>query len=138
MKLQKLEVSESQAKAMLLVAREAKANTFPEPGHYAVAVLTKSGKIYPGVSYKSDTRTLTMHSEATALAHAAIHGETEVVAITGPNCHICKQLLWENAIRSGIDIQVVLEVGGGIQLVPISEQMPYPWPDEDGVKIRVP
>jgi len=30
--------------------------------------------------------TLTMHAEATALAHAAIHGEREIVDIIGPNC----------------------------------------------------
>jgi hypothetical protein len=39
-----------------------------------------------------------MRSEATALANAAIHGEKDVVAITGPNCHICKQLIDERAL----------------------------------------
>jgi len=35
---------------------------------YAVSVLTDRGNIYEGVSYKSDTMTLTMHCEMTALA----------------------------------------------------------------------
>ena len=110
-------------------ANEAMANTYPKSGSgYAVAVMTKKGNLYTGVSYISDTDTLTMHSEATALAHAAIHGEKEIVAITGPNCHICKQLIWENSLRSGIDIVVVLEDHGEISQVPISKLMPYPWP----------
>ncbi len=119
---------------MLMVdrAKKAKANTYPAAGAYAVTVLTKAGNMYDGVSFNSDTLTLTMHSEATALAHAAIHGEKEVVAITGPNCHICKQLIWEHALHTGIDIQVIIEDEDGIKLVPISQQMPYPWPDENG------
>jgi len=91
-------------------------------------LMTKSGNIYIGVSYKSDTETLTMHSEATALAHAAIHGEKEIVAITGPNCHICKQLIYESSLCSGIDIVVVIEEDGKIKQIPISKMMPYPWP----------
>jgi cytidine deaminase len=71
-----------------------------------------------------------MHSEATALAHAAIHGEKDIVAITGPNCHICKQLLWESALRSGIDIQVITEEGTETKMTPISQLMPQPWPEE--------
>lgn len=49
-------------------------NTFPKKGEgYAVAVLTNKGHIYTGVSYCSDTYTLTMHGEAVALAHANSH-----------------------------------------------------------------
>lgn len=132
MKLQTFPIVKATAKIMLDSAKAAKDNTFPEPGAYAVVVLTRSGKMFEGVSYKSDTYTLTMHSEATALAHASIHGERDVIAITGPNCHICKQLIWERALKTGIDIQVVMEEGGQIKLVPISEQMPYPWPDIEG------
>jgi cytidine deaminase len=123
---------------MLAEAKLAKVNTYPVPGHYAAAALTKSGNIYSGVSYRSETRTLTMHAEATALAHAAIHGEKDVIAITCPNCHICKQLLWESALHSGIDIQVVIETETGVKLIPISEQMPYPWPNENGERIKIP
>ena|SRR3989344_6377168 len=101
---------------MFKVAHEAFVNTYPTPSKgYSVSVLTKKGNIYPGASYCSDTYTLTMHSEAVALAHAATHGETAIVAITGPNCHICKQLIYESSLRSGIDI---------------SKLMPYPWPDK--------
>lgn len=106
-------------------------NTFPNPGKgYSVSLLTESGNFYEGASYGSDTWTLTMHSEASALAHAANHGETKIIAITGPNCHICKQLIYENSLRSGIDIIVVMEEDGKIKKIPISELMPYPWPEE--------
>lgn len=130
--MQVFDISHDQILELLKHAKDASHRTYPDPGGYSVALLTKSGKIFEGVSYKSDTLTLTMHSEATALAHAAIHGETEVIAITGPNCHICKQLIWEHALHTGIDIQVVIEENGEVKLVPISQQMPYPWPDENG------
>ncbi len=114
------------------MADKALKNAYPKrerPG-YAVAVLTKKGNLYAGVSYGSDTLTLTMHSEATALVHAAIHGETEIVAITGPNCHICKQLIYESSLRSRIDTLVVMREGKGFKTMPISQMMPYPWPEK--------
>jgi hypothetical protein len=33
----------------------------------------------------------------------------ETAAITGPNYHICKQLLYENGLRSDIDINIIIE-----------------------------
>jgi len=124
-------LSEGECKKLLEAADEAIKNTFPKANDgFAVALMTKSGNIYVGVSYKSDTETLTMHSEVTALAHAAIHGEKEIVAITGPNCHICKQLIYESSLCSGIDIVVVIEEDGKIKQIPISKMMPYPWPRE--------
>lgn len=131
--MQTFHITEEQVKQMLDMALKAKAKTYPKPNAYAVTVLTKAGNIYEGISYNSDTLTLTMHSEATALAHAAIHGEVDIIAITGPNCHICKQLIWEHSLHTGIDIQVIIQDdAGGYILVPISEQMPYPWPDANG------
>jgi cytidine deaminase len=132
--LKQVPIDEAVAKEMLLRAEAAKVNTYPDPGGYAVCVLTDRGNMYEGVSYKSTTLTLTMHSEATALANAAIHGEKNIVAITGPNCHICKQLLWESSLQSGIEIQVIIPEGDSVKFVPISDLMPYPWPDKDGNK----
>lgn len=126
------EIDEATCRKMLDQAKKAIVNAFPKTAanKFAICVLTKNGNIYEGVSYGSDTSTLTMHSEATALAHAAIHGETEIIAITGPNCHICKQLIYENSLRSGIDIVIVLEENGEIKQIPISTLMPYPWPEK--------
>jgi cytidine deaminase len=127
------EITDDTARTMLQRAEAAKVNTYPVPNKgYAVTVLTARGNIYEGVSYKSDTMTLTMHCEMTALANAAIHGEREIIAITGPNCHMCKQLIWESALNSGIDIQIIVEDESEIKRVPISNLMPYPWPDGEG------
>jgi len=123
-------VDESTCQKMFQIAEETLKNAFPNGKGFAVAILTKKGNIYPGASYKSDTYTLTMHSEAVALAHAATHGETEIVAITGPNCHICKQLIYENSLRSGIDILIILKENGKYKQIPISQLMPYPWPEK--------
>jgi cytidine deaminase len=107
--------------------------TYPKPGKgYAVALITRNGNIYTGASYLSDTQNLTMHSEAVALSRAAQHGETEIIAITGPNCHNCKQLIWESAIRSKINTIIIVKDGDDIRQIPISELMPYPWPDHRG------
>ena len=124
-------ISESIARDMLARAEAVKPNTYPIANQgYAVSVLTDQGNIYEGISYKSDTMTLTMHCEMTALANAAIHGERNIIAITGPNCHMCKQLIWESALNSGIDIQIVIEEDDEIKFVPISSLMPYSWPRE--------
>lgn len=125
------ELSFEQCRQLLKQAEKALTNTYPKPNQgYSVALLTKNGNVYEGVSYKSDTYTLTMHSEATALANAAIHGEKDIVAITGPNCHICKQLIYESSLNSGIDTLIIIEDNDGIQQIPISELMPYPWPEK--------
>ncbi len=123
-------VDEKTCREMFRIADETLQNAFPAGSGFAVAVLTKKGNIYPGVSYKSDTYTLTMHAEPVALAHANLHGEKDIVAITGPNCHICKQLIYENSLRSGIDILVVIKEDGKIKQIPISTLMPYPWPEQ--------
>jgi cytidine deaminase len=123
------EISDDIGQEMFRRARAAREQCCPVPQDgYAAVVLTEQGTLYEGVSYKSDTQTLTMHAEATALTHAAIHGETAVIAVTGPNCHICKQLLWEQSLRSGIDIVVIIEDNDTITKVPLSTMMIYPWP----------
>lgn len=125
------QLTDEECRNLLQLSKAALENTYPKGSNgYAVALMTVAENIYEGVSYKSDTRTLTMHAEMTALAHAAIHGETEIVAITGPNCHMCKQIIYESSLRSGIDIVVVMEDEEGIKQVPISGQMTYPWPSE--------
>lgn len=125
------ELSEDECRKLFEAANGAMKNTFPKNNEgFVVALMTKKGNIYTGVSYGSDTETLTMHSEATALAHAAIHGEKDIVAITGPNCHCCKQLIWESGLRSGIDTMVIIEENSKIKQIPISKLMPYPWPEK--------
>ncbi|MBI5138336.1 MAG: hypothetical protein HZA95_00880 [Candidatus Vogelbacteria bacterium] len=124
------ELSEEERVKLIRLGDEAMVNTYPKSNDgYAVACMTKSGNVFTGVSYLSKTYTLTMHSEATALANAAIHGEKDVVAITGPNCHICKQLIYESGLNSGIDVAIIMEVNGNTRQEPISTMMAYPWPE---------
>ncbi len=113
---------------MLAEVAATRANSYPEPQKVAAVVLTARGNRYAGVSYHTAIMALTMHAEATALAHAAIHGERAIVAITGPNCQACKQLIWESSLNAGIDIIVVMEEGEQLLRVPISAMMPYAWP----------
>jgi cytidine deaminase len=128
-------LTKKECESLFSAEKEALKNTYPKSRKgYSVAIFTKKKNIYTGASYGSDTATLTMHSEASALAHAANHGETDIVAITGPNCHICKQLIWESSLNSGIETVVIMNEHGKIKQVPISEMMPYPWPDERGNK----
>ncbi len=125
------ELSSDEVATLQKTAADALVNVYPTGSNgFAVGLLTKSGNIYAGVSYKSDTYALTMHSEATALANAAIHGETDIVAITGPNCHICKQLIYESSLRSGIDVLILIEEDGVTKQIPISGMMPYAWPEK--------
>lgn len=108
---------------------------------YASAVLTDKGNIYAASNYISDTTSLTLHAEQAALAHAAAHKDTRVVAIAmvgkeDPKgeefchpCGICKQLIWENSIKSGIPIKVVMaNLKGKFVTKDIKELVPYPWP----------
>lgn len=131
LKLKTIKVTKIQCLKLFEVAENHLQNSYPKPNKVSAAVLTKLRNIYPGVSYHTDIMSLTMHAEATALAHAAIHGEKEIIAITGPNCHACKQLIWENALKSGIDIQVVFREKSRFKAIPISKMMLYPWPNSN-------
>lgn len=116
------DIPDQTARETLRRADEVKANTYPKDKiGFAVCALADKGNIYEGVSYLSDTYTLTMHCEMVALAHAATHGEHNIVAITGPNCHMCKQLIWESALNSGIDVQIIMQENDEIRMVPISK-----------------
>lgn len=110
---------------------------------FTAAVLTTHGNIYSAISYYSDTYSLTLHGEQAALCHAACHGEGEILAIaicsnedlspsefTNP-CHMCKQLLWESQLRSGVNMQVILvHKTGEVKEIPLNEMISYPWPEE--------
>ncbi|MBI2173142.1 MAG: hypothetical protein HYT73_02955 [Candidatus Aenigmarchaeota archaeon] len=109
---------------------------------YASAVLTDRGNIYTASNYDSDTASLTLHAEQAALSHAACHKDARVVAIAmvgkeDPEggklcnpCGICKQLIWENSLRSGLQIKVVMaNLKGKYEVKDIKELVPRPWPD---------
>lgn len=127
------ELSNDECLRMLEKATDAHKNTYPTRNDgYSACVMTNKGNMYEGASYQTEVEVLTMHGEAVAYAHASIHGETAIVAVTGPNCHCCKQLIYESSLRSGIDTIIVLEEEGVIKQIPISSLMPYPWPEKAG------
>lgn len=123
------QLPDSLCEELLAEAEAARRHSYPEPQRVGAVVLTARGNRYAGVSYHTAIMALTMHAEATALAHAAIHGEREIVAITGPNCHACKQLIWESSVNAGIAITVVMRQDGALLKVPITAMMAYGWPE---------
>jgi cytidine deaminase len=126
--LKTYEIPKTTIDAIFEAAKKAAPNTFPLPDKVSSAVLTSKHTIYSGAEYRTDILALSMHAEAVALAHASTHGEAEIIAITGPNCHACKQLLWENAMRFGNDITILIKEDGKIKQIPLSSMMIYPWP----------
>ncbi len=106
---------------------------------FAAAVLTTSDQMYASAQFFSDTFSLTLHSEQAALAHAAAHGDglIKAIAVTSNEpagvwsypCHMCKQLLWENHLRSGQEIELIIfNQHGKEETLLLSEIMNYPWP----------
>lgn len=138
---------ENREQELIRAARESMKNAFtgtnkPEDIRFGAAVLTKKGNIYSSGQYYSDTYSLTLHAEQSALAHAAAHGEYEIVAIaiTGNEpvgkddsiypCHMCKQLLWESSLRSKQNTEIILldEQGNVLERLKLREIINYPWP----------
>ena len=133
---------------MIRQAQEGVKNAFtgtnkPDDFRIGAAVLTDKGNIYASGQYASDTHSLTLHSEQAALAHAAAHGEYNIEAVVvtwnatasqGSGsvypCHMCKQLLYESYLRSGINTQIILvdETGKILERLELKQMINYPWP----------
>jgi len=136
-------ITPRQKEALIEEAKKALSNPYPKDTQtvFAAAVLTKAGSIYSSAQYFSDTYSLTLHAEQSALAHAAAHGEGEIVAMAVTSnekckkgeysypCHMCKQLLYESQRRSGIALTLFFcNQNGEIQEVKFNEMISYPWP----------
>jgi len=144
-----MEIPKELEQRLINAALEGMKNAFtgknrPEDMRFGAAVLTRKGNIYSSGQYYSDTYSLTLHAEQSALAHAAAHGEYEIVAIAitgnqpvGPKesiypCHMCKQLLWESSLRSKENTQIILldEKGNILERLNLLDIINYPWPKE--------
>ena len=137
-------ITQEQKDTLVIEAKKALNNRYPKSDNsviYSAAVLTKTGQIYSASNYSSETGSLTLHAEQSALAHAAAHGEGEIVAIavtgtedlkTGdfiPPCHMCKQLLWESRLNSNMPMLIILANNHDeVKEVDLDEMMPFPWP----------
>lgn len=113
----------------------------PKNLRFGSAVQTSSGNIFASSAFWSDTLTLALHAEHAALAHAAAHNDPDIVAIACVStedengesfchpCGICKQLIYENSLDSGIDIHVFMaNLKGKFITKRISELVQFPWP----------
>ena len=127
--------------SLMQAATQALQNPYPKDAErvFAAAVLTTQGNIYASAQYFSDTLSLTLHSEQAALAHAAAHGESEIVAMAVTSnepegtwsypCHMCKQLLWESRRRSGVAMTIIIfDQYGKAEELNLDEIMNYTWP----------
>lgn len=136
-------ISPQQKEQLIEEAKKALKNPYPKDAQivYSAAVLTKAGNIYSSAQYFSDTYSLTLHAEQAALAHAAAHGEGEIlaVAITSNEkleksdfcycCHMCKQLLYESQRRSGILMTLIFfNQKGDVQELKLNDTIFYSWP----------
>lgn len=143
-----MKLTEQQEKRLIRAAQEGMRNAFTGTNksddiRYGAAVLTKKGNIYSSGQYYSDTYSLTLHAEQAALAHAAAHGEYEIVAIaiahnetaakgtdTVYPCHMCKQLLWESHLRSKLNTEIIIidHRSKIIERLKLLDVINYPWP----------
>ena len=139
-------MNQDQEQQLITAALEGIKNAYsrynkPDDFRVAAAVLTSKGNIYASGSYYSMTQSLTLHAEQAALAHAAAHGEYEIVAIAvisnDPNettinpCGMCKQLLWESQLRSGQEMTMLFIDNTNntvAKKVKIADIVTYPWP----------
>lgn len=136
-------ITNEEIERLVLEAKKALKNPYAIKNNinYSASVLTKDGSIYSGISYFSDTYTLTLHGEQAALAHAAFHGEGEIIALavasnekkgkgefTNP-CNLCKQLMYESQRRSNISMLIILSNNNNeIKQIKLDEMISYPWP----------
>lgn len=118
----------------------------PRNRRFGSALQTSSGQVFSSSAFWSDTLSLTLHAEHAALAHAAAHNDRQVVAIASVSsedergetychpCGICKQLIYENSLSSGIDIVVLMaNLKGKFITRHISELDSFPWPAKQAV-----
>jgi len=136
-------IAQQQKLTLMEEAKKALKNPYPKDAKtvYSAAVLTKAGNIYSSAQYFSDTYSLTLHAEQSVLAHAAAHGEGEIVAIAITSneelkkgefcyaCNMCKQLLYESQRKSGVAMTVIFfNQFGETQELLLNGMISYPWP----------
>ena len=136
-------ISQTQKDELIKEAKKALSNPYPKDTKtvYSCAVLTDKGNIYSSAQYFSDTYSLTLHAEQAALAHAASHGEGNIIAIAATSneegrggifcnpCHMCKQLLYESSRRSKLPLLIILVNGfNETKEVELNDIISHPWP----------
>ena len=145
-----MSLTRDQEQALIAAAEEGVRHAYTEHGRQddfriGAAILTDKGNIFSSGQYRSDTGSLTLHAEQSALAHAAAHGEYGIIglAVTWNEkaslksdsesiypCHMCKQLLWESHLHSGLDMDIlIVEKGIILERIRLQELVGgYTWP----------
>lgn len=134
-------LTDKQRSELVGLARNTLSTTIPlllNGARYAAAVITTNDEFFQGINYFSSTHSLSLHAEHVALAHAGLHGDPLVraIAISSDDsstipfpCGLCRQLLWENARHSRIDMIVLLSNSDSdLHEYRLSQLYPLPWP----------
>jgi cytidine deaminase len=133
-----LELTPAQQKELLRAAEEARKTAYAPYSRYQVgaALLTASGRIYPGCNIENASYGATICAERVAVAKAVSAGENDFVALAviadsaqpGTPCGICRQFLVEFAPRLLIimgNLQGQVEVGRLDQYLPSAFNQEY-------------
>ena len=96
--------------------------------HVGAALLTSSGKIFPGVNVENAAYPTSICAERVAVFNAVTNGERDFIAIAvatnngGTPCGSCRQVLSE----FGLDIIILVADGAGniIQEAPLDHYLP--------------
>jgi len=129
--LEQENVWEASRTPLIRAATEARLRAYAPYSHFHVgaAVMTRSGKIFPGCNVENSSYGATVCAEQTALLQAYAHGERDITAIAivtatsppTPPCGICRQVILELAA----DVEIILaNFSGEIRYLKIDELLP--------------
>lgn len=122
-----------QPQKLMQAARRAYAKAHAPYSEFYVgaAVLSASGKVYPGCNVENASYGLTICAERTAITSAVAAEGTDMriraVAVANAQgvscspCGACRQFIYE----FGPDAVILFEFGGKLQQKPITELLPY-------------
>jgi cytidine deaminase len=122
---------------LIQAAAEAWSKAYAPYSKYAVgaALLTDSGKIYPGVNVENAVYPLTICAERAAVVKAVSEGETKFSAIAvvtkngGTPCGACRQVLAEFGLET---IVLIANLGGELILeTTVGDLLPHAFGDAD-------
>jgi cytidine deaminase len=118
--------------ALLQAAREARERAYAPYSRFAVgaAVVTASGRVFPGCNIENAAYPSTICAERVALTSAYAAGERDVVALavvadtSGPvsPCGTCRQVIHELAPNASV---VLANMGDAVQFVTPRELLPF-------------
>jgi cytidine deaminase len=122
---------------LIQTATEAWGKAYAPYSEYAVgaALLTDSGKIFPGVNVENAVYPLTICAERVAVVKAVSEGEMSFSAIAvatkngGTPCGACRQVLAEFGLET---IVLIANLGGELVLeTTVGDLLPHAFGDED-------